>query len=531
MSLVQAHNDTPILRFIAQDNKKYDDEKYCNCVYEGPEEYREEVLAEKKKLLDSFFQTRDEQLQRRLNRDRRKGDGDADPVRLYDARSGSFGSILGAVSGLVPLERGPKEEPLPVRVEVHLRSRLDDDTNCFLSLLLFGRDFRSIDESILSGKEDATLDAMLFLKYQKHMLVMERKGYFRQYQSFRKNDARPKGTLDVPAHLRSNLGWRGGRIASRYREFSADNPLNRLIVHTYRTMHRKYPQFVESSVAASPSVRTAVQELQSRFMGEQENLRALLKANLRPITHPFYQEFEQLRQTCIQILRKETDSMFGTQHDGEGVSGALFYAPDYWEMFLERSFMRLRGFKVTMQAEERLFGPGYKQLGLPDILFSDRDSGEAVAILDAKYKPGWNQAASGGKLGSGEYGLLSDFDKCIRDMVASNVQMTGVIYPCQEGAPQVPLTHRVSRNNDSALFYTFAVPVPVRRAGESYNGWHARFDAGLDAVIVQVQAALEREADFLREGRKHLKALAELRSFAEETEEFGEAEEAEGEAT
>ena len=115
------------------------------------------------------------------------------------------------------------------------------------------------------------------------------------------------------------------------------------------------------------------------------------------------------------------------------------------------------------------------------------DEGNPYMILDAKFKPGWIEAAKNGHL---EGTLLNDYDKCIRDMISINAQNCGVIFPTFEqvenydnhftvGANEFNYAHSISKYNERDKFYTFPIKIPVKNSCKpemSFIEWKTAFE-------------------------------------------------------
>ena len=109
----------------------------------------------------------------------------------------------------------------------------------------------------------------------------------------------------------------------------------------------------------------------------QERAR-IINRNLRPIHHPYYNEYRYLQQLCLQILRHE-ELKYGTS-DSE-IYGILFDGAWLWEEYLNTILAPI-GFAHPRNKENKgaiyLFDPKSAPR-YPDFIKPD-------FILDAKYK-------------------------------------------------------------------------------------------------------------------------------------------------
>lgn len=153
-----------------------------------------------------------------------------------------------------------------------------------------------------------------------------RQGLFRTYRTFRYNNDKVKGTIDIPAHIQQIIPF-VGKVAYRTREHTANNHLIHLVRHTIEAI-RRHPlagqlltndqetrQYVETITIATPDYNP------------HELDRVMLK-NLRPVRHPFYTEYAPLQQLCMKILRYERLT-YG--EDEDEIHGILFDASWLWE--------------------------------------------------------------------------------------------------------------------------------------------------------------------------------------------------------
>ena len=111
--------------------------------------------------------------------------------------------------------------------------------------------------------------------------------------------------------------------------------------------------------------------------------RQIIHQNLRPVHHPYFNEYRVLQRLCLQILRHE-ELKYGK--DDESIYGILFDGAWLWEEYL---YTFLKG--IGFQHPQNKAGQGRKYL------FTDRsgvcypDFYRLDMVLDAKYKgyEGW----------------------------------------------------------------------------------------------------------------------------------------------
>lgn len=203
-------------------------------------------------------------------------------------------------------------------------------------------------------------------------------GLFRQYRTYKRNDANVHGVIDIPSHIRENIPFLG-KIAYRAREYSGDNDLTELIRHTIEYIRTK--PFGQSVLDHDEEIKGYVAEIREATLSydPKERQRVIYK-NQRPRIHPYFSEYEPLRRLCIQILREE-EIKYGERDDK--VYGVLFDGAWLWEEYLN-TLLETVGFKHPENRKHD--SKGFKTLFMsgkgrryPDF-FSDS------MILDAKYK-------------------------------------------------------------------------------------------------------------------------------------------------
>ena len=415
--------------------------------------------------------------------------------------------------------------PVHVQVKLQIQSRIDAANRksqpYFLAAMLMHGKNIDLNDDMVPSDEEELFDYLLLFWFRDQFREAIRKGFYRQYRRFERNDDRLKGSIDFSRHIRLNMGQRNGKIAYNIRENTNNNYINHLIVAAYDVLKRKYPRLVEENFDSIRELKQSLEELRQMIGYSQCRSYDLIARNLRTISHPYYTEYEQLRKTCLKIMRNEQISIFETQGE-ENTKGILYYMPDLWEDFLETRFQLPRG--ITMRAQElvSIFGVGtegaenpqtFRQSTYPDYIFYQQNNGENVPfmILDAKFKPGNDEQKTGwpyaenGRLD----GVLEDYSKCIRDMVSINAHATGVIFPTKN-IKQSHFCHKISRFNGVDHFYTFPISIPP--VGEqSYRDWVKALDENVSQTMGSLKTCLEKEAQYAWKAAQAMQTLADLR--------------------
>jgi 5-methylcytosine-specific restriction endonuclease McrBC regulatory subunit McrC len=261
-------------------------------------------------------------------------------------------------------------------IQLKIKSRFDEGTNDYFMHYMLERVFAiNLFDLKHSTANESLFDFVLFL-FPYFLNKALAQGIYREYKTFRRNDAHIKGVLDVNRHIRTNL-YQTGSIAYNSREHTTDNDLVQLIRHTIELIRSK--EFGEGILCRDELTRDSVQQIMDATPTYSRNSReVIICKNLRPRIHPYYSSYEDLRQLCIRILRHE-QIKYGNSQDK--VYGILFDGAWLWEEYLN-TLLSTCGFKHPKNRENSgriyLFSPSSAPR-YPDFM-------KPGVILDAKYK-------------------------------------------------------------------------------------------------------------------------------------------------
>lgn len=175
---------------------------------------------------------------------------------------------------------------------------------------------------------DEAFDFLIYL-FPKVLLQALSQGLYKEYQKRSYNDARVRGVIDIGRHLKLNSPP-NGRIAYHTREYSYDNTVTQLIRHTIEYLGRT--ELGRSILSSSDEMRTAVSRIienTPRYDAKERN--QVVRRNLRPLSHPYYQAYRGLQKLCVQILRHDKLMYHSST---EQVHGILFDGAVLWEEYL-----------------------------------------------------------------------------------------------------------------------------------------------------------------------------------------------------
>lgn len=212
-----------------------------------------------------------------------------------------------------------------------------------------------------------------------------RQGLYKEYKTFRHNDARVKGSIDVPRHIRQNLPFMGN-IAYTTREYAHDNPMTQLVRHTIEYIN--HTPIGKALLTASQDTRNAIAQITaSTLQYNPSALHDVIKYNsAHTVNHPYFSNYRPLQTLCLQILRHEK-IRYSDKND-EKVYGILFDGAWLWEEYLNTIFCNHKlGFSHPRNKEKsggfHLAEDCY--IRYPDF-YIDNISEEKSVIIDAKYK-------------------------------------------------------------------------------------------------------------------------------------------------
>jgi len=236
------------------------------------------------------------------------------------------GNLMGFI-GIRP--KGQNEEDKNVYLTI--RSRFSSDNNDFFMQYILQKVFsiNLVDFKFTTG-QDYIFNLMMFL-FPYMLKKAMRQGIYRTYQTFRRNDANIKGTIDISRHIRMNIPF-AGNVAYSSRERTADNPVIQLIRHTIEEI--KSGTFGKNILNCDDDMRRNVSMIVEATPSYNRMAREkVIRQNIRPFSHPYYTDYGPLRKLCLAILRHKKISF--SQSDKDEVYGILFDGAWLWEEYLD----------------------------------------------------------------------------------------------------------------------------------------------------------------------------------------------------
>lgn len=261
-----------------------------------------------------------------------------------------------------------------------------------------------------STNQETVFDFLLYL-FPFYLKKALRQGLFKEYTKRQYNNANVRGTIDVKNHIKKNIPF-NGRIAYHVREHSYDNHITQLIRHTIE--HIRQHHFAHNILSNDTETQSFIlQVIQATPSYDHSQRSAVINKNIKPFSHPYFSEYNDLQKICLQILRQD-GLKYGQEKDK--IYGLLFDGAWLWEEYLN-SFLRKCGFKHPKNKSSEgaiyLFEKS-KCKRFPDFWKDD-------FILDAKYK----------RLGGKEAERIdrNDMNQIISYMYVKQAKLGGFISP------------------------------------------------------------------------------------------------------
>lgn len=326
-----------------------------------------------------------------------------------------------------------------------------------------------LDYKYSSG--DGGLDLLMFI-FPRLLKKALAQGIFRQYQTFRRNDANVKGTIDVSRHIRENIPF-GGKVSYNSRERTFDNPLTELIRHTIECIKTK--AFGKDLLNADEEIKECVREIANATQGYDIHKREkVIAQNLKPIAHPYYTAYKPLQKICLSILRHKKMSYGKSNNKAYGI---LFDGAWLWEEYLATvlvpaGFKHPQNKKGTGAIKVYDGNPRYpdfykgKQISKSE---SNSESAESNFVLDAKYKHLDNRKPDSDEITASF--SRDDLHQLITYMHIMPAERGGLIYPYDKDDKQeiVESTKKCLYGYGGTVA-TYGVPIP---RGDEYKGFVA----------------------------------------------------------
>ena len=321
------------------------------------------------------------------------------------------------------------------KLQIKIKSRFDVGRDDYLLHYMLQKvlSFNLFDLNHNNEQEDV-FDFIMFM-FPYFLKSALRQGVYREYQTFKHNDANLRGTIDVGRHIAKNVPF-VGNIAYSTREYSHDNSMTELIRHTIEFMKTKMYGMSVLNIDRETieNVKTIVEHT-PLYNKNDKNI--IINKNLRMKAHPYYTEYLPLQTLCLQILRME-EIKYGESEDE--ICGILFDGAWLWEEYVN-TILREIGFT---HPENKLHKGGiYLFEDHSGVRYPDFYNDEIV--LDAKYKRlgGYDKVA---KVDT------DDVHQVMAYMTAMHINKGGFIAPLEHAQTKVPTSYIKGYSSTLSIF-------------------------------------------------------------------------------
>ena len=214
------------------------------------------------------------------------------------------------------------------RLRIYSRFAKEDEQDYFLHYMLQRVFAINLFDLQYNSNRTDIFDFLIYL-FPTYLKRAYRQGLYKEYQTHHFNDPHIRGRIDFAQHIRRNIPF-NGNIAYQTREYAYNNDLTQLIRHTIEYI-RQHP-YAGGILLNDADTKDAIKAIEQATptYNRQERVK-IINRNLRPIQHPYYNEYRYLQQLCLQILRHE-ELKYGT-NDSE-IYGILFDGAWLWEEYL-----------------------------------------------------------------------------------------------------------------------------------------------------------------------------------------------------
>ncbi|MBP5449162.1 MAG: hypothetical protein J6Y01_03510, partial [Spirochaetales bacterium] len=283
-------------------------------------------------------------------------------------------------------------------------------------------------------------------------------GLYKTYQKFERNDARIKGVIDIPRHIRQNIPF-AGKVAYTSRESSYDNDITELIRHTIEYIKtKKYGKAILSYDNDTKGYISQIIEATPLYSAQIRQ--RVINKNIKPFHHPFYLAYKPLQKLCMMILCHKKLKYAISE---KTVYGILFDGAWLWEEYLATILTKC-GFIHPRNKDGENSITIYKgNPRYPDFYKGKQQKSTTIVpnenyILDAKYKPLDKTSIN-----------REDLHQLVTYMHILPAISGGLIYPYDKEYPNndIQISDGKTLYGLGGTIQTFGIPIPQNAS--SYN--------------------------------------------------------------
>lgn len=373
-------------------------------------------------------------------------------------------------------------------VTVEIGSRFDmNEQQPFLMYMLSNVFQGAITDHGVDLNTSDFWDMLLIFVFGYQLQKALQQGLYKKYKMYEINDFNFKGTLDVANYIKKNTPFLG-KVSFKKREHTFDNDIILLIRHTLNVIQRgKYSSLWNAIFGNSDSIiraMKAIKEVTPSYSSNQV-YKYIRNSNL-PIRHPFYTEYEPLRQICLQVLKKSGVGLYGG--NGEKIEGIVFDVAWLWETFIYKKVLSKMpnqkfkhckmeendGIKYFVEDSDNKYQKFY-----PDFLSMPNHR----AVFDTKYKSVWEKSR-----------LSSDIHQLFSYMYITGAKVGGVIYPVPSTSSDNNIESKTistpfNKINGDAKFYK--IPFVIPNTDVDIIKFKNKMDVNISSWMDEVQGIIK----------------------------------------
>lgn len=358
---------------------------------------------------------------------------------------------------------------------VFIGSRFDDESFFFTQYILdraLGMNInilQNMDPGVGCGD---ILEQLLAFVFAAQIERAYRKGLYRRYRTYECNDSKVKGKIDITRHIRLNP-INNGKIAYSYREYTADNDVNKMIFTAYTYLQKRHPNIMKNLEKKRKTVGECITQFRNIMQpASRQEAQKLVQRERRKITHSIYHDWEEVRKTAILILRHMGIFVRDAQAE-KTIHGVLINMNWVWEQYLQSILedeIKGKGYTFQPQDEKNIFIRNKNPLHTlkPDLcIYKDEKS---ALILDAKYKNAWSDAVQN-KNGNFDERVREDYFQILAYMYGFRCNKAGIFCPCSASnsshSEHEYYEYTITKDREKEKFYL--LPLYIPHSQESKN--------------------------------------------------------------
>jgi len=270
-------------------------------------------------------------------------------------------------------------------LRLEIKSRFDNtEKHYFLLYLLCSvSGFYTFNMNV-DGNEESNYLIILIIIYINALIDAYNEGIYKEYVSRRYNDYNFRGTIDINRHLKLNTPFMG-KTAYSVREYTYDTEILCLIRQVIDYIKYEYSDIWEGYRRDKSILNEIVEVIENATPSfrPNNNYAEAIKCN-KEITHPLYQNYENLRKLALMILNESGQNMFDNLIT-ESFS-VLIDMAWLWEEFVAEKLLKDFNYTHLLVGDsEGKFEWAKGESWYPDFI-ENNDENEGKNIFDAKYK-------------------------------------------------------------------------------------------------------------------------------------------------